>query len=147
MAMIDILRQHYFPRSETTSRDRKISGCHTKGYACLMGEKIYAIYSLHIVLRVTLSNNNEKKRQTQNKLTTQTDYRRTSIQHECQGPKPILCSLSESCYIPSVKSDIGQCLVGHENPLQSVKTCKICFKINIFYYNMSCKYISPVPAY
>ena len=41
--MIDILRQHYFPRSETTSRDRKISGCHIKGYACLMGEnkKIY----------------------------------------------------------------------------------------------------------
>ena len=33
MSMIDILRQHYFPRSETTSRHRKISGCHTKGYA------------------------------------------------------------------------------------------------------------------
>ena len=36
--MIDISR-HYFPRSETTSRDRKISSYHTKGYACLMGEK------------------------------------------------------------------------------------------------------------
>ena len=31
--MIDILRQHYFPRKEITSRDRKISGCYTKGYA------------------------------------------------------------------------------------------------------------------
>ena len=39
MAMIDIFRQHYFPRSEITSRDRKISGYHTKLYACLMVEK------------------------------------------------------------------------------------------------------------
>ena len=39
MAIMDILRQHHFPRSDTTSRDRKISGCHTKGYACLVGEK------------------------------------------------------------------------------------------------------------
>ena len=45
MALIDILRQHNFPRSETTSRDRKISGCYTEGYACLMGEKLK---SLHI---------------------------------------------------------------------------------------------------
>ena len=36
--MIDILRQLYFPRIETTSRYRKISGGHTKGYACLMCE-------------------------------------------------------------------------------------------------------------
>ena len=43
MAMIYSLRQHSFRRSETTSRDRKIPGCHTKGYACLMGEKIVSI--------------------------------------------------------------------------------------------------------
>ena len=37
--MIGILRQHNFPTKETISRDRKISGCYTKGYACLMDEK------------------------------------------------------------------------------------------------------------
>ena len=37
--MIDRLRQLYFPSTETAGRYRKISGCHTKGYACLMGEE------------------------------------------------------------------------------------------------------------
>ena len=37
--MIDRLRQLYFPSTETAGRYRKISGCHTKRYACLMGEK------------------------------------------------------------------------------------------------------------
>ena len=39
MAMINILRQRYFPRSETTSRDKKSQAATQKGYACLMGEK------------------------------------------------------------------------------------------------------------
>ena len=38
MTKIDILRQHYFPRIEIIGRDRKISGYHTKGYSCLMGD-------------------------------------------------------------------------------------------------------------
>ena len=54
-------------------------------------------------------------------------YRRTSIQHECLGPTPTSCSLSESCNIGSVKFDVGQCLVGRKNPLQSVKSRKILF--------------------
>ena len=37
--MIDILRKLKSPSTEVASRYRKISGCHTKGYACLMGEK------------------------------------------------------------------------------------------------------------
>ena len=37
--MIDILRQLYFPITEKLCRYRKISGCHTQGYACLMDEK------------------------------------------------------------------------------------------------------------
>ena len=32
------------PSTETTGRNRKISGCHTKGYACLMGEKILCFF-------------------------------------------------------------------------------------------------------
>ena len=36
--MIDILRQLKFSSLETTNRYRKLSGYHTKGYACLMGE-------------------------------------------------------------------------------------------------------------
>ena len=44
--------------------------------------------------------------------------------HECPGPTPTLCSLSELCYIASVKFDIGRFLVGCENPLQLVKTRK-----------------------
>ena len=40
------------------------------------------------------------------------------------GPTPTSCSLSESCNIVSVKFDISRCLVGRENPLQSVKTRK-----------------------
>ena len=49
MAMIDILRQPYFPRNEIIGRDRKISGCYTKGYSCLMGEK--TVYKLLLVSR------------------------------------------------------------------------------------------------
>ena len=51
--MIDSLRQHYFPRGETTNRDRKISGSHTKGLACLMGEtnslSLLIIYAPHVI--------------------------------------------------------------------------------------------------
>ena len=54
-------------------------------------------------------------------------YRRTSIQHECPGPMPTSCSLSESCNIERVKFDVGQCLVGRENPLQLVKSRKRLF--------------------
>ena len=39
--MIDRLRQRYFPSTaETAGKYRKISDCHRKGYACLMGEKL-----------------------------------------------------------------------------------------------------------
>ena len=39
--MIDRLRQLYFPSTaETAGKYRKISDCHRKGYACLMGEKL-----------------------------------------------------------------------------------------------------------
>ena len=38
---IDRLRKLYFPSTETAGRYRKISGCHTMGYACLMGEKVH----------------------------------------------------------------------------------------------------------
>ena len=38
---IDRLRQLNFPSTETAGRNRKISGCHTKGYACLMREKTH----------------------------------------------------------------------------------------------------------
>ena len=61
------------------------------------------------------------------KLSQAQRYTSTSIQHDCPGPAPTSCSLSESCYISSVKFDICQCLVGRENPLQSVKTCKSLF--------------------
>ena len=37
--MSDRLRQLYFRSTETADRYRKISGCHTKGHACLIGEK------------------------------------------------------------------------------------------------------------
>ena len=49
--MIDSLRQHYFPGGETTNRDRKILGCHTKGYACLMGETSLSLimYAPHVI--------------------------------------------------------------------------------------------------
>ena len=39
--MIDRLRQVYFPSTEIAGRYRKISGRHTKGHACLIGEKAY----------------------------------------------------------------------------------------------------------
>ena len=37
--MIDRFRQLKRPCTETAGRHRNISGCHTKGYTCLMGEK------------------------------------------------------------------------------------------------------------
>ena len=36
--MIDSLRQLNSPSTETARQNRKISGCHTKRFACLMGE-------------------------------------------------------------------------------------------------------------
>ena len=41
--MIDRLRQLYYPSTETAGPYRKIPGCHTKGYACLVGEKFLKI--------------------------------------------------------------------------------------------------------
>ena len=46
--MIDILRKLYFPSAETAGRYRKISGCHIKGCACLMDEKIRSLYILNL---------------------------------------------------------------------------------------------------
>ena len=37
--MIDISRQLKTPRIEIKDRERKLLGCHTKGYSCLVGEK------------------------------------------------------------------------------------------------------------
>ena len=51
--MIDRLRQLQGPSIETAGRYRKITGCHTKGYACLMGEKGFShnVYQMSHVMR------------------------------------------------------------------------------------------------
>ena len=36
--IINRLRQLYFPSNETADQYREILGCHSQGYACLMGE-------------------------------------------------------------------------------------------------------------
>ena len=42
--MIDrLIKPYFFPSTERAVRYRKISGCHTKGYACLMGENLTSI--------------------------------------------------------------------------------------------------------
>ena len=52
MQMIDRLRQLKSPSTETAGRYRKISGCHTKGYACLMDEKVE--YSVQYMDRIRI---------------------------------------------------------------------------------------------
>ena len=48
--LIDRLRQLKSPSSETVGRCRKVSGCHTKEYACLMDEKVQSLYFLNPII-------------------------------------------------------------------------------------------------